>query len=158
MEAVFKHVLVATDGSPLADKAVELALRLGREARVTALIVVHDYGLAEYMRAALHQRPDAQELREEIIAEGRRRLNEAIARAARAARAAPAAGGEAAIEPRVVLSEKAPHHEIVALAEREGCDLLVMASHGLGGKLAGPLGSQAAAVLAHAKLPVLVVR
>jgi len=152
MDAVFKHVLVATDGSPLADKAIELAQRLGRDARVTALIVVHDYGLAEYMRAALRQRPDAQELREEIVAEGRRQLNEAIARATRSV------GGDAAIERRVLLSEKAPHHEIVAVAQREGCDLIVMASHGLGGTLAGPLGSQAAAVLAHAKQPVLVVR
>lgn len=152
MERAFRHVLVATDGSPLSDKAIELALRLGRDARVTALVVVHDYGLAEYMRAALRQRPDAQELREEIVAEGRRLLNEAIARATRAAHE------DVAIERRVVLSEKAPHHEIVALAQREGCDLIVMASHGLGGKMAGALGSQAAAVLAHAEVPVLVAR
>jgi nucleotide-binding universal stress UspA family protein len=149
MDAVFKHVLVATDGSPLADKAIALARRLSRDARVTALIVVHDYGLAEYMRAALRQRPDAQELREEIVAEGRRLLNDAIARAA---------GGDTPIERRVVLSEKAPHHEIVALAQREGCDLIVMSSHGLGGRLAGPLGSQASAVLVEATVPVLVVR
>jgi len=149
MDPLFKHVLVATDGSPLADKAIALAQRLGRDARVTALIVVHDYGLAEYMRAALRQRPDAQELREEIVAEGRRLLSDAIARAA---------GSGAQIEPRVVLSEKAPHHEIVALAQHDGCDLIVMASHGLGGRLAGPLGSQASAVLVEAKVPVLVVR
>ena len=149
MDAVFKHVLVATDGSPLADKAIALARRLSRDARVTALIVVHDYGLAEYMRAALRQRPDAQELRQEIVAEGRRLLNDAIARAA---------GGDTPIERRVVLSEKAPHHEIVALAQREGCDLIVMSSHGLGGRLAGPLGSQASAVLVEATVPVLVVR
>lgn len=34
MTAAFKHVLIATDGSPLADKALEQALRLGSTARL----------------------------------------------------------------------------------------------------------------------------
>lgn len=149
MEPLFRHVLVAIDGSPLSDKAIALAQRVGRAAQVTALVVVHDYGLAEYMRAALHQRPNAEEIREEIVAEGRRMLNEFLARSA---------GGGAGIERRVLLSEKAPHHEITAFAQREGCDLIVMATHGLGGRMAGALGSQTAAVLAQAGVPVLVAR
>lgn len=149
MNTVFKHVLVATDGSAQADRAIELALRLGQEARVTALMVMHDYGLPEYVRAAFSHRVDAQELREEILAEGRRLLDEAIERAK---------GGDVQIERRVVISEKAPCHEIVATAQRDGCDLIVMASHGLGARVAGLVGSQSQAVLALSKVPVLIAR
>ncbi len=149
MGEAFNHVLVATDGSRLADAALELALRVGRGGRVTALLVMHDYGLPEYLRAAMGHRPDAQELREEIAAEGRRLLDEAIARTT---------GDGAGIERRVVLSDKAPHQEIVATAQREGCDLIVMSTHGLGGCMAGLLGSQADAVVSHASVPVLVAR
>ncbi|KQW42453.1 MULTISPECIES: universal stress protein [unclassified Roseateles] len=149
MAAEFKHLLVATDGSLLADEAIKLALRVAPAAPMTALLVVHDYGLPEYLRAACGHPVDAKGLREAIVTEGRQRLSEAIARA----------GGDAGrIAQRVVLSDRSPSHEILATAEREGCDLIVMASHGMGGRLAGLLGSQSAAVLALTRLPVLVAR
>lgn len=149
MDGVFKHILVATDGSRFADKAVELALRIACGARVTALLVAYDYGLADYVRAAVSHRPDAQELREEILAEGRRTLEEVIARVA---------DGAPFMERCVVLCDGAPCHEIVAKAQRDGCDLIVMASQGLGGKLPGVVGSQTLAVLSSATVPVLVAR
>jgi len=149
MHSIFQHVLVATDGSRLADRALQLALRLGGDAQVTALMVMHDYGLPEYLRAALERRPDAQELRAELLAEGRRSLDEALSRVV---------PGDARIERRVVLSDQAPCHEIVAFAEREHCDLIVMGSHGLGGRLAGLVGSQSQAVLSLTTVPVMVVR
>ena len=149
MDNVFKHVLVATDGSLMADRALQFGVRLGAATRVTALLVMHDYGLSEYLQAALNRRPDATQLREEILAEGRRLLDEAIHRALR---------GDARIERQVSISEKSPCHEIVATAAREGCDLIVMASHGLGGKMAHLIGSQSQGVLSMAKVPVMVVR
>lgn len=151
MNTVFNHVLVATDGSPLVDRALELAQRVaGGEARVTALLVMHDYGLPEYLRAALGRRPDALELRAEIAVEGRRLLDEAIARALGAA--------GASVERRVLISDKPPWQEILDLVQREACDLIVVAPHGIGGRMAGLLGSQSQAVLARATVPVLVVR
>lgn len=62
METVFKHVLVATDSSPMTDAAIRLALRLGGDSRITALLVMHDYGLSEYLQAAASRRPDATKL------------------------------------------------------------------------------------------------
>jgi len=106
MAAPFQHVLVATDGAPLADKGMALALRVASGSRVTALTVVYDYGLPEYVRAAVQRRPDAQELHDALIAGGRRLLGDAIARAAPAGQT---------VERRVLLSEKAACHEIVAL-------------------------------------------
>lgn len=149
MGEAFNHVLVATDGSRPADAALDLAQRVGRGGRVTALLVMHDYGLPEYLRAAIGRHPDAKELREEIAAEGRRLLDDAIARTTR--------DGEW-IERRVVLSDKAPHQEIIAAAQHEGCDLIVMSTHGLNGRVASLLGSQAHAVVSQASVPVLVAR
>lgn len=149
MNGNFRHVLVATDGSVMADKAIEMARRLGAGGRVTALLVVHDYGLADYLRAAVAGRPDAQQLRDALVAEGRRELHTALARAAHS---------DAVVEPRVVLSDRSPCREIVDQAAREGCDLIVVASHGLGGRTAGMTGSQSQGVLALASVPVLVVR
>jgi nucleotide-binding universal stress UspA family protein len=47
---------------------------------------------------------------------------------------------------------------IVAAAESNGCDLIIMASHGRGGLSGLLLGSQTIKVLAHCKIPVLVCR
>ena len=149
MDAAFEHVLVATDGSPMADKAVELAYRLACGSRLTALTVVHDYGLPEYLHAAVRGRPDARQLREALLAEGRRLLGDAVARVCR---------GDTPVEQQVVLSDKAPCHEIVAVAQRQGCDLIVMSARGQGGRMVGLPGSQTQAVLSLAKVPVLVTR
>jgi nucleotide-binding universal stress UspA family protein len=44
------------------------------------------------------------------------------------------------------------------VAERRGCDLIVMASHGRRGLSGLILGSETTRVLTHSKTPVLVVR
>ena len=50
------------------------------------------------------------------------------------------------------------YEEIISTAEKKGCDLIVMASHGHAGPTAVLLGSETAKVLTHTKLPVLVLR
>ncbi len=52
----------------------------------------------------------------------------------------------------------APEHLIIELAENYGCDAIVMGARGAGGPDAGGLGSVAQAVVAHAPMPVTVVR
>ena len=47
---------------------------------------------------------------------------------------------------------------ILETAEAEGCDLIVMGSHGRKGMQALILGSVAQKVLTHAKMPVLIVK
>ena len=46
-EAVFKHILVAVDGSAAAAQALALADRMAGDARVTVLTVVPDYTTAD---------------------------------------------------------------------------------------------------------------
>jgi nucleotide-binding universal stress UspA family protein len=58
---------------------------------------------------------------------------------------------------RLVIRHGKPQHEIVALAEEEGADLIVMASHQpTGADIL--LGSVAASVVRHAHCSVMVVR
>jgi nucleotide-binding universal stress UspA family protein len=51
-----------------------------------------------------------------------------------------------------------PYEAIVQVAERNGCDLIMMASHGRRGVKAILLGSETQKVLTHSKIPVLVFR
>ena len=51
-----------------------------------------------------------------------------------------------------------PWQGILKVARAEKCDALVIASHGRGGLGGLILGSQTARMLAHSKIPVLVIR
>ena len=51
-----------------------------------------------------------------------------------------------------------PHKAIIEVAEKKGCDLIVMASHGRKGLQGLTLGSETQKVLTHSKIPVLVYR
>lgn len=50
-----------------------------------------------------------------------------------------------------------PYEAIVETAKSEGCDLVVMASHGLRG-VSAILGSETLKVLTHSSVPILVYR
>jgi nucleotide-binding universal stress UspA family protein len=51
-----------------------------------------------------------------------------------------------------------PHLEILKVARRHHCDLIVMASHGRRGISRLLMGSVTSMVLAHSELPVIVCR
>jgi nucleotide-binding universal stress UspA family protein len=56
------------------------------------------------------------------------------------------------------VSAAQPWQGILKVARARGCDAIVIASHGRGGLGGLILGSQTARVLAHSKIPVLVIR
>ena len=143
---MFKHILVATDGSDQADKAVELALEVAGKARVTALLVMPDYDTADLAWATFTNGPDPQGLRDHLQAAGRRRLDAALRRHDPHSHR---------VERLVAVSDQ-PYQEIVDSATREGCDLIVMASRGRGVLSSMLLGSQTTRVIALSAVPVLV--
>ena len=51
-----------------------------------------------------------------------------------------------------------PYEAILKLARAQKCDAIVMASHGRGGLGGVLLGSETSRLLAHSKIPVLVIR
>jgi nucleotide-binding universal stress UspA family protein len=149
---MFKHVLVATDGSELADRALELAMGLGVDTRVTALMVVPDYGMAAYTRMTFGTGLDVEGLRRRIVEAGEAELGAALARVRPNSPLRPGR-----VESRVLIGDL-PYQTIIDTAEQEGCDLIVMASRGRGGLASAFLGSQTLRVLALTKVPVLVAR
>lgn len=58
----------------------------------------------------------------------------------------------------VHVEDKRPAEAILELSQAQGCDLIVMASHGRRGLGKLLLGSQTAEVLSYTTIPVLVVR
>jgi len=147
---MFSNILVALDDSPQAQRALDTALRLlaeaGPQARLTALMVVPDYHFREYAEAFIGGADALESLRRDLLDAGERRLASLLRR-----RDAPAS-----VQPLLRLGESA-HTEIVAQAQRAGCDLIVMGSRGHGSAAGALLGSQTHRVLANAHQPVLVV-
>ena len=60
--------------------------------------------------------------------------------------------------PAVSATSDVPYEAIIAAADKAGCDLIFMASHGRRGISGLLLGSETNKVLTHSKIPVLVYR
>lgn len=135
------RILVPTDGSPQARRAARFAARLARKlgARLTALYVVEEGVPTLFSGRKLFESPA-------LAPQYERRIRAAAERALRAL-AAEAGRAHVACER---LNRRAPHRwqAIVRTARRRRCDLIVMA----------PEGREAAKVIAHSKIPVLVCR
>lgn len=147
---MLKKILVPTDGSVVATKAVSAAIELAKMtgAALTALHVHPKYpgspygtfeGAAELLRED-HER-QAYTIAERLFSDIRK-----------AAEAAGVAFDSAVVGSNVVWKE------IIAVAKRKKCDIICMASHGRSGVKALVLGSETQEVLTHSTLPVLVVR
>jgi nucleotide-binding universal stress UspA family protein len=140
---MYRHILIPTDGSELAEHGVEHGLALAKSlaAKVSVIFVVEPF--SELTGRFLEAVATYAQLRREQAASV---LN-------RVANAAKEAG--VSCETIQVESEQ-PHQGIIAAAEEKGCDLIVMSSHGRSGLSKLLVGSVTNKVLAHAKTPVLV--
>lgn len=147
---MYEHILVPVDGSPLAARAVKAAIALAA-ASGGDLLALHVYakagdgpfGAFEASRALL---ADAWEQ------QARARADELFAVVRRQAEGAGVGLATATVEGEEVW------RAVIAAAKRRRCDLICMGSHGRRGLAAALLGSQAQKVLAHAHVPVLVIR
>jgi len=149
---MYKHILVPTDGSELSDKAVEAAIKLAKlaGARVTAFHAIEPYPLQGAYAA---EASGVAELQPEVFAERSeeyaKRVLDAVAAAAAAANVECTTG---------YATSRSASQAIVEKARKEGCDLIVMASHGRRGLEGFLLGSETQKVLTHSTIPVLVYR
>lgn len=147
----YRHVLACTDGSPRARKAVAVAAKLAAAcgSRLTVLFVMPPYILPAYGEAAQYVpgvTPKLYKQRANALAK------EVLAPAARIAREA-GLGCET-----LAVNADQPWEGVLHAAQRRGCDLIVMASHGRRGLAKALLGSETQKVLTHSRIPVLVVR
>lgn len=147
---MFKHVLIPTDGSETAAKAIEAGIGLAKAmgARVTGFYA------QEPVPPHLHGGGHLAD--KQLVAEFERRADEYAERCMGEIAAAAKAAG-VPFEPLVV---KAPvaHKGIVDAAEKQKCDAIFIASHGHRGLAALVLGSVTQKVLVNSRIPVLVFR
>jgi nucleotide-binding universal stress UspA family protein len=149
--AMYRNLLVPTDGSPRSKKAAQaaaaLAARLG--AQMTGAYVIPPYEPAMLVDGVGFM-PGVTGARQRAAAKlyGQR----ALAAMERIASAEGVRFGSA------LLAAATPWEGILKAAKAKRCDLIVMASHGRRGLAGLLLGSETAKVLTHSKIPVLVCR
>ncbi|OYR39445.1 universal stress protein UspA [Halorubrum sp. Ib24] len=147
---MYEHILIPTDGSDVAESAVEHALDLAEQydAEVHALYVVDidsvNLGLGTEQVDRLKQ--------------GRfDEMEELKSKADEATGAVAARGAERDIEVVEQISGGRPHTVIADYAENHDVDLIVMGSHGRAGVRRALLGSVTERTLRSTHVPVLVV-
>ena len=147
---MFKHILLATDGSAASANAARLAIDLARVqgARLTAVYVVDPFpylGIADTNPMGLHA----------YLSAARDHAAAAHARVA----ALCNEPGHPPLDLQLRLVEDVPAAKgILRTALDENADLIVTGSHGRGGVEGLVLGSVAARVVARSTVPVLVAR
>ncbi len=140
---MYRHILIPTDGSDLAQRGVAHGLALAKSlgAKVSVIFVVEPFSemTGQFQEAVARYA----ELRKEQAAS-------TLDGAAKSAR-------EAGVPCETIQVENGqPHQAIIAAADDKGCDLIVMSSHGRGGLSMLLIGSVTNKVLTQAKTPVLV--
>jgi nucleotide-binding universal stress UspA family protein len=147
---MFKHILIATDGSTLAAKGARAGLKLARAlgAKVSGVYVIQPYLAPVYADVPYLPVSALEDYEQAAKAQAKKAL-------ALIEREAAKAGVRCTSR---VVEEMQPWRGILKAARKAGCDAIAMASHGRGGLGGALLGSQTARVLAHSRLPVLVIR
>ncbi len=147
---MFKHILVPVDGSSLSMDTVKRAVSFSAEAgaRITFFYAKPEYPVAFYGEGALID-PTTPEKFAEMASN---QANELLGKCEAAAKAeqVPCATENS--------TSDIPYEAIINAAEKFGCDLIFMASHGRRGFSGLLLGSETQKVLTHSKIPVLVYR
>jgi len=145
---MFKHILLPTDGSRLSEKAIKNCVRMAKKnyAKITALTVIPKFHTFTYEIEMLET--TRKEYEEQAAAQAQGFVDYAR-------KVASAAGVDC--EGVKVVSDQ-PYKEIIKTAQKKGCDLILMASHGRRGIEGFLLGSETQKVLTHSKVPVLVYR
>jgi nucleotide-binding universal stress UspA family protein len=149
-EASYKRILVPLDGSLHAESALPIAARLAAAHRAE-LVLAHVVAAPELMRSRLPTAAD-RALEQAVI-----QRNESVAR-------------DYLVEVRNHLQDPrfkvvtylsrlgSPREELLRFIHDEAIDLVVLSAHGETGATDRPLGSVAAHLVAHARVPMLLAR
>jgi nucleotide-binding universal stress UspA family protein len=147
---MFKHILIPTDGSPVAEKAIQAGVNLAAEmgATVTGYYAVEPAPVHLYGEGYLAERNLVEELERRAAQNAQKSVDEI-------SKAAKAVGVKC---DTVIGKPLTPYKGIIDAAEKGRCDAIFMASNGHRGLAGLLLGSVTQKVLTHSKLPVLVFR
>ena len=145
---MYKHIMIATDGSEIAAKAVSRGVNLAKAlgARLSAVTVTEPYETIVQVETMAAILPGDYNKRCE---ESANRILSTVTSAA----------NTAGIECNVIHEKNGlPYEGVIEAAEKAGADLIVLGSHGRRGIEGFLIGSQANKLLTHTKIPALVVR
>jgi nucleotide-binding universal stress UspA family protein len=143
-EATMNKILIATDGSPEARKAVELGIEIASDHEATVVLV--------QVIPPVHATPFDPGVRIQAIPEElRRRRAVALHEAAQLA-------AEHGVQATFEVLEGNPADEIVAYADSVDADLVVIGSRRRGALAGALLGSVSRDVVRESRRPVLVVK
>lgn len=147
---MFKHILLPTDGSELSLKTAQRAIAFAKDAgaKITVFFAKPEYPVAYFGEGALIDPTTPEDFARMTERQAAEYLGETAALCA-------AAGVECDTVSEI---NDVPYEAIIAAAERCGCDLIFMASHGRRGLSGFLLGSETNKVLTHSNIPVLVYR
>jgi nucleotide-binding universal stress UspA family protein len=146
---MYKHILIPTDGSEVAQKGVDHSLALAKAlgAKVTFISVAEPLPIYTEMDGTMAA------FAYDDYAASQKAAAEKILRAEKDA--AVRLGVEAET---LFLDNTLPAGAIMEVAKARNCDLIAMSSHGRRGLSRLILGSVTAEVLASSPVPVLVIR
>jgi len=145
---MFKHALIATDGSELSTSALATGLSLAKALEAKATIVT-------VTEPRTHLIPDPA-----LVASPASDYDMALAAAAKTilAKAEADAGKLGVSFDTVHVPNEFPAEAILKEAEARGCDVIIMASHGRRAVARALLGGEALRVVTNSTVPVLVCR
>jgi len=145
---MYKHILLATDGSEIAGKAVDQGIALAQAlgAELTAVTVTEPYeAVVAGTTVGMVLPNDYDDQCKSYAAE---LLGKVVEKA-------KAAGATCDINHQ---SNRWPYDGIAKAAAQAGADLIVVGSHGRRGFEGLLLGSETTKLLTHTKIPTLVIR
>lgn len=147
---MYQRILIATDGSDLSNKAVNSALELAAlcKAELVALKVVPRYPQSYFEGGIALQPEEVARVEKQWATEG-----QAVVDLVQKMATEKGISAKSFTVQSDVVSDA-----ILATAQKEKCDLIVMASHGRKGITRLLLGSETQHVLTHATVPVLILK
>ena len=147
---MYKHILIPTDGSAVAGKALEAGIEFAREAqaRVTLFTAVPEYQLPgegqimarNFVTFAQHER-NCEKKAQDVLSPAAERVR--------------SHGVECDTD---YVQNDQPWRAIIDAANRHGCDAIFMGSHGRKGIAGLWYGSETHEVLTHSTIPTVVYR
>ena len=145
---MYKNILIATDGSEFANKAIPHAIELTKAlgATLSAVTVTEPYEAVAIPQASGLMLP----------AEYKKQCDEIATKTLSVVTSAAEAAG---IKCNALHQDnRLPYVGIIEAADEVSADLIVLSSHGRRGIAGLLLGSEATKLLTHSKVPALVVR
>jgi len=150
-QLMYDHILIATDGSKLADHGVTRGLELAKaiNAKVTVVTVTEAWRALEMVTEVKTGNPDPFTEFEAAAAEVAQKRLAAVKNAAE----------KMGLSCEFVhVADQHAAEGIASTAKAKGCDLIVIASHGRRGVRKAILGSVASEVITVSEVPILLVK